>query len=59
LVAPEFWRDVALVSVRERPHSPAVGALVAEAMRRQWSEQPALALQAMRTRPIDLSGDEA
>jgi DNA-binding transcriptional LysR family regulator len=58
LVAPEFWRDVTLVSVRGRPHSPAVGALVAEAMRRQWSEQPALAVQVMRSRPIDPSGDQ-
>jgi LysR family hydrogen peroxide-inducible transcriptional activator len=58
LVAPEFWRDVALVSVRGRPHSPAVGASVAEAMRLQWSEQPALAVQVMRSRPIDPSGDQ-
>jgi LysR family transcriptional regulator, hydrogen peroxide-inducible genes activator len=53
LVAPEFWRDVALVTVRGRPHSPAVGALVAEAMRRQWVERPALAVQAMLTRATE------
>jgi LysR family transcriptional regulator, hydrogen peroxide-inducible genes activator len=47
LVAPEFWREVALVTVRGRPHSPAVGALVAEAMRRQWVNRPAIALQAL------------
>jgi DNA-binding transcriptional LysR family regulator len=53
LVAPEFWRDVALVTVRGRPHSPAVGALVAEAMRRQWVERPALAVQTMLTRATE------
>jgi LysR family transcriptional regulator, hydrogen peroxide-inducible genes activator len=53
LVAPEFWRDVAMVTVRGRPHSPAVGALVAEAMRRQWVERPALAVQAMLTRAAE------
>jgi LysR family transcriptional regulator, hydrogen peroxide-inducible genes activator len=37
VVAPELWREVALVTVRGRPHSPAVAALVAEAMRRQVS----------------------
>jgi LysR family hydrogen peroxide-inducible transcriptional activator len=36
IVEPEFWRDVNLVSVRGRPHSPAVGALVREAMRKSW-----------------------
>jgi len=36
VVEPEFWRDVNLVSVRGRPHSPAVGALVREAMRKSW-----------------------
>ena len=36
VVEPEFWRDVKLVSVRGRPHSPAVGALVREAMRKSW-----------------------
>ena len=28
IVDPEFWREVNLVTVRGRPHSPAVGALV-------------------------------
>jgi LysR family transcriptional regulator, hydrogen peroxide-inducible genes activator len=51
LVAPEFWREVALVTVRGRPHSPAVGALVAEAMRIRWKGKPALAVQAMRAAP--------
>lgn len=43
LVEPEFWRDVKLVSVRGRPHSPAVGALVREAMRKSWFGKPATA----------------
>jgi LysR family hydrogen peroxide-inducible transcriptional activator len=48
LIEPEFWREVALVTVRGRPHSPAVGALVAEAMRVAWVDQPAIAVQAIR-----------
>lgn len=35
-VEPEFWRDVALVTVRGRPHSPAVGMLVRESLRQRW-----------------------
>ena len=48
LVEPEFWREVALVTVRGRPHSPAVGALVREAMQKQWLGAPALAVAAAR-----------
>jgi LysR family transcriptional regulator, hydrogen peroxide-inducible genes activator len=36
LVEPEIWREVNLFTVRGRPHSPAVGALVREAMRFKW-----------------------
>jgi DNA-binding transcriptional LysR family regulator len=43
LIEPEFWRDVNLVTVRGRPHSPAVGALVREAMRVKWHGQPPIA----------------
>jgi DNA-binding transcriptional LysR family regulator len=43
LVEPEFWRDVNLVTVRGRPHSPAVGALVREAMQAKWLGRPAIA----------------
>jgi DNA-binding transcriptional LysR family regulator len=43
LVEPEFWREVNLVTVRGRPHSPAVGAFVREAMRTPWRGAPALA----------------
>lgn len=44
LVDPEFWREVNLVTVRGRPHSPAVGAFVREAMRSPWIGRPALAV---------------
>jgi len=37
LVEPEMWREVCLLTVRGRPHSPAVGALVREATRSAWS----------------------
>jgi LysR family hydrogen peroxide-inducible transcriptional activator len=43
LIEPDFWREVSLVTVRGRPHSPAVGALVREAVRVPWhgrSAQP-------------------
>jgi LysR family transcriptional regulator, hydrogen peroxide-inducible genes activator len=35
-VEPEFWREVNLVSVRGRRHSPAVGVLVHAAMKKKW-----------------------
>jgi DNA-binding transcriptional LysR family regulator len=38
LVEPEFWREVSLVTVRGRPHSAAVAALVHEAMRSAWAK---------------------
>ena len=44
LIEPEFWRDANLVTVHGRPHSPAVGALVREAMRIQWHGQPPIAV---------------
>jgi LysR family transcriptional regulator, hydrogen peroxide-inducible genes activator len=44
-VDPEFWREVNLVTVRGRPHSPAVGAFVREAMRTQWLGQQAIAVR--------------
>ncbi len=50
LIEPEFWREVSLVTVRGRPHSPAIGALVREAMRTQWYGAPALAVQQSRAR---------
>ena len=51
IVEPEFWRDVNLATVRGRPHSPAVGALVREAMRIRWFGEPALAAQAAKSAP--------
>ena len=45
LVEPEFWRLVNLVTVRGRPHSPAVGAFVREAMRTKWIGQQAIAVK--------------
>jgi DNA-binding transcriptional LysR family regulator len=45
VIEPEFWRQVNLVSVRGRPHSPAVGAVVREAMRKSWFGKRPLAAQ--------------
>jgi LysR family hydrogen peroxide-inducible transcriptional activator len=45
LIDPEIWREVALVTVRGRPHSPGVGALVQEAMHVRWVGRPALAVE--------------
>jgi len=45
LVEPELWRQVNLVTVRGRPHSPAVGALVREAMRIKWHGERTIAVQ--------------
>ena len=50
LVEPEFWREVCLVTVRGRPHSPAVGALVHQAMQSTWADNPALAMRQMQRR---------
>jgi LysR family transcriptional regulator, hydrogen peroxide-inducible genes activator len=44
LIEPELWREVNLVTVRGRPHSPAVGALVREAMQIKWHGQPSAAV---------------
>ncbi len=45
MVAPEFWREVNLTTVKGRPYSPAVGALVHEAMRSTWPDGLALAVR--------------
>jgi len=45
VVEPEFWRTVNLVTVRGRRYSPGVGALVREAMRKQWFGQKAICAQ--------------
>jgi hypothetical protein len=61
LIEPEIWREVALVTVRGRPHSPTVGALVREAMRMTRIGQPALAVQAARSilDENDMEGEES
>jgi DNA-binding transcriptional LysR family regulator len=46
VVEPEFWRKVNLVTVRGRPYSPGVGALVREAMRKKWFGSTAIAAAA-------------
>jgi DNA-binding transcriptional LysR family regulator len=38
VVEPEVYRTVSLVTVRGRPHSPAVGAFVREAKRYRWGD---------------------
>ena len=45
LAEPAFWREVNLVTVRGRRHSPAVGALVREAMRTEWFGEAAVAVR--------------
>jgi LysR family hydrogen peroxide-inducible transcriptional activator len=53
LVNPEFWRDVSLTTVKGRPYSRAVGALVHEAMRSAWLDGEALAVRNHPTAPTD------
>ena len=43
VIEPEFWRKVNLVTVRGRPYSPGVGALVREAMKKKWFGNKAIA----------------
>jgi LysR family transcriptional regulator, hydrogen peroxide-inducible genes activator len=45
LVDPEFWREVCLTTVKGRPYTQAVGALVHEAMRSSWPHEAALAVR--------------
>jgi LysR family hydrogen peroxide-inducible transcriptional activator len=46
IVEPEFWREVGLVTVRGREHSPAVGALVRESLKKKWFGEKAGAMLA-------------
>lgn len=39
LVEPEFWRDVHLTTVLDRPQAPAIGALVHEITKRNWPRE--------------------
>jgi DNA-binding transcriptional LysR family regulator len=43
VIEPEFWRTVNLVTMTERAHSPALGVLVREAMRKEWFGAKAIA----------------
>jgi DNA-binding transcriptional LysR family regulator len=51
LIEPEIWREIALITVRGRPHSPGVGALMQEAMRLPWIGKPAIAVEMVRSTP--------
>jgi LysR family hydrogen peroxide-inducible transcriptional activator len=54
IIEPEFWREVNLVTIRGRPHSPAVGALVREAMSTRWFGQHALAVERAKELPASI-----
>jgi hypothetical protein len=51
VIEPEFWRTVNLVTVRGRRYSPGLGALVREAMRKEWFGQKAIAAQLAQQAP--------
>jgi DNA-binding transcriptional LysR family regulator len=51
LIEPEIWREIAFVTVRGRPHSPALGVLVHQAMQAKWLGADAIAVQRMRAEP--------
>lgn len=48
MVDPEFFREVSLMTVKGRPHSPAVGAFLHEAMRAVWPDGVPAAMQTYR-----------
>jgi len=52
VIEPEFWRTVNLVTVRGRRYSPGVGALVREAMRKEWFGKKAIAAQVAQQSPV-------
>ena len=54
LVDPEFVRTIQLVTVRGRPHSPAVGAFVRQARGFPWPAPPEPAVEAARPREREL-----
>ena len=58
MVEPEFWREVSLVTVRGRPHSPGVGALVREAMRARWLGRTAMAVEVETAKAEETAGAE-
>ncbi len=59
LVEPDFWRQISLVTVRGRPHSPAVGAFVREVMRVKWLGAEALSKRDLAARNDDADEDVA
>jgi DNA-binding transcriptional LysR family regulator len=56
VIEPEFWRKVNLVTVRGRPYSPGVGAIVREAMRKKWFGNKAIAAQLAEQRSGSAKG---
>jgi len=56
LTEPEFWREVSLVTVRGRPYSPALGALIQISMKMKWLGNPAHALQSLADDVPDQEG---
>ena len=58
LVEPEYWREVNLMTVRGRPHSPALGAMVREAMRVKWHGRSAISVSRVKERPTHKIHDE-
>jgi DNA-binding transcriptional LysR family regulator len=52
VIEPEFWRTVNLVTVRGRRYTPGVGALVREAMRKEWFGKKAIATQVAQQSPV-------
>jgi LysR family hydrogen peroxide-inducible transcriptional activator len=55
VVEPQFWRQVNLVTVRGRPYSPGVGALVREAMRKKWFGNKAIAARLAEERSPNIA----
>lgn len=51
IVEPEFWREVSLVTVRGRRHSPAVDAFVRIAMKTKWLGKPAMGARPNEAQP--------
>jgi LysR family hydrogen peroxide-inducible transcriptional activator len=59
IIEPEFYRQINLVTVRGRPHSPAVGAFVREVMRVKWMGGAALSKRDLNARKDDQDEDVA
>ena len=59
VIDPEFWRTANLVTVRGRPYTPGVGAIVREAMRKKWFGNKAIAARLAEQRSGLLKGRTA